>query len=452
MPMKTLRRHRLCIAVTLITLQATWQVVPAARGATIDWSAGSSSDFLWSNATNWAGGVPTATDDAVFVSPIPNPGTLPNSNIILLGASSVANSLSFKNAYTLSGGDLTLINGGVRVDMGVVARVDSILAGSAGLTKTGGGSLRLTGANAFTGITTVSNGSLIIGDAAALGADSSTIVVNGSPTRGFGGGALVLEGGYSSGVTLSRDLSLSGFGPISDRSAALNSVGTNTLTGLVSMAVGTSLPNTRVVSNSGLLTFAGGLDVAGTAGTTVSILGGAVNAAGAGGYAITGVVTGTGTLEKNGAGTLLLNPSSMSGFSGVLRMSTSATGTQSSVRLTAPIVLGTRTATGTGGVIDMNAGILEVMMDAPSIQSGATPANANVYQRNNSTFYVDHALGSTVTGGTLTLGQWAFEENFNATFNVRNGYNVTIGAAPVQGGTANSTFTNNLTGGTLTFT
>lgn len=84
--MKTLRRHRLCIAVTLITLQATWQVVPAARGATIDWSAGSSSDFLWSNATNWAGGVPTATDDAVFVSPIPNPGTLPNSNIILLGA------------------------------------------------------------------------------------------------------------------------------------------------------------------------------------------------------------------------------------------------------------------------------------------------------------------------------------------------------------------------------
>ncbi|MBL9183500.1 MAG: autotransporter-associated beta strand repeat-containing protein [Verrucomicrobiaceae bacterium] len=443
--MKTLRRYRLSIAVFLIALQTMWQVVPVAHGATVTWNAGSGTNFNWADVLNWdLGAAPLAGDDAIFGRPVPNPGTLANPSVIVLGAGSVANRLDLKDAYTLTGGDLTLTSGGVRVDMGVVARVDSILAGSAGLVKTGGGSLRLTGANTYTGITTISNGSLIIGSAAGLGADTSMIIVNGSPTRGTSGGALVLEGGYSSGVTLSRDLSLSGYGPIADRSAALNSVGTNTLTGLVSMAVGTSLPNTRVVSNSGLLTFAGGLDVAGTAGTTVSILGGAVNAAGAGGYAITGVVTGTGTLEKNGAGTLLLNPSSMSGFSGQLRMSSSATGTQSSVRLTAPIVLGTRTSTGTGGVIDMNGGILEVMMDAPSVQSGATPAAANVYQRNNSTFYVDHGLGSTVTGGTLTLGQWAFEENFNATFNVRNGYNVTIGAAPVQGGNANSTFTNNL--------
>ena len=197
MLMKILRRHRLSIAVILITLQATWQVVPAARGATIEWSAGSSSDLVWGNVLNWAGGVPTVADDAVFVSPIPNPGSLPNPHIVLVGAASVANSLSLKNAYTLSGGDLTLASGGVRVDMGVVARVDSILAGSAGLTKSGGGSLRLTGANAYTGITTINNGSLIIGDAAALGADSSTIIVNGSPTRGTSGGALVLEGGYS---------------------------------------------------------------------------------------------------------------------------------------------------------------------------------------------------------------------------------------------------------------
>mgnify|MGYP000940722718 CR=1 FL=1 len=407
----------------------------------------SNSTLLWSDAANWTSAIPGSGDNVIL------PFTIPaGSPTITLGAGSLANSLSFKNAYTFSVGDCPLPSAGVRVDMGVDARVDSILAGSAGLLKTGGGSLRLTGANTYTGITTISNGSLIIGSAVALGADTSTIIVNGSPTRGFGGGALVLEGGYSSGVTLSRDLSLSGLGPISDRSAALNSVGTNTVSGAVSSSVGTSLPNTRIVSSSGLLTLSGGLDVAGTAATTFTLLGGASNTAGAGAYAITGAVTGTGTLEKNGAGTLFLTPSSMSGFSGTLRMSSSATGTQSSVRLTAPIVLGTRTSATGGSVIDMNGGILEVMMDAPSVRSGGTPANANVYQRNNSTFYVDHALGSTVTGGTLTLGQWAFEENFNATFNVRNGYNVTIGAAPVQGGTANSTFTNNLTGGTLTFT
>jgi len=322
-------------------------------------------DQSWGVSTNWTAATPGSGDDVIFPFTIPSGGST-----ITLGAGSLANALSFKNAYTFSGGDLTLTSGGVRVDMAVDARVDSILAGSAGLLKTGGGSLRLTGANTYTGITTISNGSLIIGSAAALGGDTSTIIVNGSPTRGFGGGALVLEGGYSSGVTLSRDLSLSGLGPISDRSAALNSVGTNTVSGAVSSSVGTSLPNTRIVSSSGLLTLSGGLDVAGTAATTFTLLGGASNTAGAGAYAITGAVTGTGTLEKNGAGTLFLTPSSMSGFSGTLRMSSSATGTQSSVRLTAPIVLGTRTSATGGSVIDMNGGILEVMMDAPSVRSG----------------------------------------------------------------------------------
>ncbi len=452
--MKLIRRHRQPIASLLALLMAVWQVAPVTHAATVTWNASSGANFNWVDVLNWDSGmVPTTLDDLIFVSPIPNPGILPNPNVITLGAGSLANTLSFRDRYTLAGGDLTLTSGGVRVDAGVDARVDSILlAGTAGLTKTGLGSLRLTGVNTYTGTTTINQGSVVISGASALGAASSVIVVNGSPTRGFGGGSLVLEGGYSSGVTLARGLSLSGLGPISDRSAALNSVGNNTINGAVSMAVGTSLPNTRAVSTSGLLTFAGGLDVAGTAATTISFLGGASNTAGAGSYAVTGALTGPGTLEKSGAGTLFLTPSDTSGFSGTLRMSTSATGTQSSVRLTAPIVLGTRTATNTGGVIDMNGGILEVMMDAPSIQSGVAPAAANVYQRNNSTFYVDHALGSTATGGTLTLGQWAFEENFNAAFNVRNGYNVTIGATPVQGGTANSTFTNNMTGGTLTFT
>ncbi|MBK8036101.1 MAG: autotransporter-associated beta strand repeat-containing protein [Verrucomicrobiaceae bacterium] len=419
--------------------------MPRVYAADQTWTG--ATDQLWSTSTNWTTGAPGSGDNVILPLTIPSGGST-----ITLGASSLANSLSLMNAYTLTGGDLTLTTGGVRVNTGVVARVNSILAGSAGLTLTGGGSLRLAAGNTYTGVTSISNGSLVISDATALGADTSAIVVNGSPTRGFGGGSLVLEGGYSSGVTSTRNLSLSGLGPISDRSAALNSVGTNTISGAVSMAAGATPLNTRAVSTSGRLTFAGGLDVAGTAATTISFLGGASNTAGAGSYAITGALTGSGTLEKSGAGTLFLTPSATTGFSGTLRMSSSATGTQSSVRLTAPIVLGTRTSTTGGSVIDMNGGILEVMMDAPLVQSGSTPANANVYQRAGANLYVDHALGSTVKNGTLTLGAWAFEENQTAAFNARNGYNVTIGAAPVQGGNANSTFTNNLAGGTLTFT
>ena len=45
-----------------------------------------------------------------------------------------------------------------------------------------------------------------------------------------------------------------------------------------------------------------------------------------------------------------------------------------------------------------------------------------------------------------------FEENSTFTFTTRNGYGITIGATPVQGGD-NTTFTNNVSGGgTLTFT
>ena len=69
------------------------------------------------------------------------------------------------------------------------------------------------------------------------------------------------------------------------------------------------------------------------------------------------------------------------------------------------------------------------------------------------TIFVDHAPGSSVAGGTLVLGSMAFEENATHTFTTRNGYGITIGATPVQGGDNNSTFTNNVSGGgTLSFT
>jgi autotransporter-associated beta strand protein len=420
-------------------------------GADTNWTAGSSANFLWSDANNWSLlATPTAADNAFFLSPVPNPGALPNPSIITLGAGSLANLLSFKDNYTLTGGDLALTTGGIRADIGMTATLASQITGAAGLTKTGGGAVRLTNTgNNYTGVTSISNGSLIISDAAQLGADPSAIVVTGSASRSLGGGSLVLEGGYSSGVTLARGLSLQGFGPISDRSGALNSVGTNTISGAVNSAVGAV--NTRMISSSGRLTFSGGLDVAGTAGTTLSILGGALNSAGAGSYAITGALTGSGTLEKGGSGTLHLTPSTTSGFSGTVRVSSSATGTQSSVRITTANVLGSRTATATGSVIDLNGGILEVLMDTPSVLAGGAPAL--LYGRaNTSTIFADHAPGSSVHSGTLTFGAMAFEENTTQVFAGRNGYNITVGATPVQGGNNNSTLTNNLNGGTLTFT
>ncbi len=69
------------------------------------------------------------------------------------------------------------------------------------------------------------------------------------------------------------------------------------------MSSGSTPRSTRIIQTDGTMTFTGGLVVGGTAGTTISTLGGA-NSAGMGNYVIDSALTGTGTLEKAGAGTL----------------------------------------------------------------------------------------------------------------------------------------------------
>lgn len=384
---------------------------------------------------------------------------------VTLASGLTANGLSFtSNGYKLTGGDLTLAGATptIRVNMGETANIESQIVGGAALTKTGGGTLRLAAGNTYTGTTTISGGSVVITNATALGSSSSTIMVTGfnpvpaaTALRGYGGGSLVLDG-TSAGVSISRNLSLQGQGPISDRGAALVSVGDNTLSGAVSMGVpylGTGVP-TRLTSATGMLTLSGSLDsdtvvAIGSTGSIVNVLGGAANQAGVGSYNLTGALTGDSVLEKTGTGTLILNPSSSAGFSGSIRVSSSAASGQSSVRITSPGVLGTRTSTTTSSVLDVNAGILEVRMDTPSLLAGGSAAN--VYGRNSSTFFVDHSIGGSAINGTATFGAFAIEETETYTFNSRNGYGVTFAATPVQGGGDDNAFTNNL-GGTLTFT
>lgn len=436
-------------ASSFIATVAALGMAPILQGQ-VEWTANSVVDFTWNNAANWNPGVPTLTDDVFFGFTVPNPGALPNPSQITLGAGSLANSLHFAGSYQLLGGTLQLGSGVIRADLGTTSLIGAELTGAAGLTKVGGGAVYLGNvANSYTGITTISNGSLIISSPAALGGDASAVIVNGAATRGFGGGSLVLDG-LNGGMTFARDLVLQGYGPIADRSAALVALGSNEISGAISMAGG--LVSTRMSAINGTLTLSGSLDVAGTAGTTISGLGSAANAAGVSNYLLTGAITGTGTLEKTGVGTLWLNPSDTSGFSGIVRVGQSATGTTSTVRITTPNVLGTRTTTGTGGVFDLNTGTLEIRMDAPSVLAGGLAAN--VYQRASSALFVDHSIGGSAVNGTAAFGQLAFEDNITMTLNSRNGYGASFTTAPVVGTTAgdnNSTITNNM-GGLLSFT
>ncbi|MBA4019031.1 MAG: hypothetical protein C0483_17830 [Pirellula sp.] len=415
----------------------------------------------WWNTTSLAAWPNTAADLAVFSGPFPAFG-VPSVNTVTLSNGITANQLSFlRSGYTLTGGDLTLAGTTPTLfsAVGTFATIESRLLGSAGLTLSGGGTIRLSNStNAYTGTTTLRNGSLIISNEAALGLDTSAIIVTGfNPTpastnnRGFGGGSLVLDG-LSTAVTLSRDISLQGQGPNGDRGAALISIGTNSLSGAVTMAApaGVTNLNTRVLfAGVGTLNFTGSLNVLGTAATTISTLGG-VNQTSAGIYNLSGALTGTGTLEKSGAGTLILAASNSSGFSGTIRAASSAASGQSEIRIVANNVLGSRTVTTTSSLLDMNGGILSILMDTPLVQVTGG-ANANVYGRASSIFVANHGVDSDAINGTVNFGNLIYEDNITLTFNSRNGYGFAFTTAPVSGGNADSGFANNL-GGLLTFT
>lgn len=454
-------------------------VSPSANAATLYWdtdssAAGNNADGtglggtgLWDLSTsNWWDGAAlglwpdTSADTAIFSAPAT---LLPGLNTVTLSSGLNAGQLTFlRSGYLLTGGDLTLAGSTptLMASLGETVTIDSQILGSDGLNMLGGGTIRFgNNTNAYTGATTLGNGSVIITDQGALGGDSSAIVVTGfnpavasTSLRGFGGGSLVLDG-TGGGITITRDLLLQGQGPVSDRGGAVLSTGVNTLSGTVTMGapyVATNL-NTRIIAADGTLNFTGTLNVLGVAATTIDSLGG-TNQAGASFYNITGVLAGSGTLEGSGGGTLFLNPSDSSGFSGTVRVSASAASGQSVVRIDSPNVLGSRTAGTTSAVLDLNGGVLAVLMDAPSVKV-SNGSNANVYFRAASTIFADHTPNSLVKDQTVAFGNLSYEDSITLTFNSRDGYGMSFTTAPVNGGNGDTTMANNLQGGALlTFT
>jgi autotransporter-associated beta strand protein len=496
--MYSLRDCRRPIGSFLCVLTACWQIAQPLQGATFYWDTdgsdvgnavdgtGLGGNGTWDVGTsNWwpvpAGALTTwgntSADTAIFSKAF---SALPTLNTVTLSGALTANQVRFdRSGYTLTGGtSLTLAGAGAGLfaGLGESATIESVIAGADGLTKTGGGSIRLTNPlNSYTGTTSIANGSLIINSEAALGGTGtvSILTTNSTPLNtnmiGFGGGSLVLDG-TAGGFTFSRAINFEGRGPIGDRGAAIQSLGNNTLSGVLTSAVSplplsptATIRNSRINSVNGTLTLSGTLNAGGTSATTFTNLGG-VNSAGVGDYALTGVLAGTGSIEKSGAGTLFLNPSSTAGFSGTVRISASSIGQQSSVRVTQATaggtsIFGANTGTTTAAAIDLNGGVLEFRNDG-DLNFGALASGKNAYNRAGSTIFTGPAAGGSGINGTTTLGTLQHVVSTTAsaattTFNSRNGFGVTFSTMTVDASTSTSTLTNTLTnnmGGNLTFT
>ena len=211
------------------------------------WNSGGTGGGTWSSGgTNWSdtdGGAATTwtnSRDAIFKGATAGVVTIS-------GFTPSVASLQFQTTgYTITGGSLTLADSHINVVAGGTATVNSVIQGSVGLTKGGGGALVLGGNNTYTNLTCVGAANTVstlkITHANALGNSSSGTYVNHGSTLQIAGGILTAE-----------PLTLNGVG-ISSAGALRSVSGNNTCSGLITLDDIESGNTVKISCDSGSLT------------------------------------------------------------------------------------------------------------------------------------------------------------------------------------------------------
>ena len=215
----------------------------AATAASSTWTGG---DGNWTDTANWAG---TTMAQGIAQAATINGGTAVN---ITMDANRSVGSLSFSGAdHTISSGSgklaLNVTSGAptISVETGRTATISATVVGVDGLTKSSAGALTLSGANTYTGATTISAGSLQLGNGGTTGslssASASAITNNGNLTIN-----------RSNAVTQGTDFSaaaISGNGSFTQAGAGTTTLtAANTYTGATTISAGTLKLKASVVA------------------------------------------------------------------------------------------------------------------------------------------------------------------------------------------------------------
>lgn len=307
------------------------------------------------------------------------------------------------------------------------------IAGSTALIKSGSGRLTIQNANSHTGGTTLSAGTIQLGNPAALGAG----------TLSLRGGALDLGG-----QTTSTTISLAG-GSLA---------GTGTLTGTVSggnLIVDTSgtVTLSTSTSHSGTTTITSGTLALGGAGTlsggshsgTISNAGTFAVATSAN-QTLSGVISGNGTIQKSGSGTLTL--SGINTFTGDL---TIAGGTLVVGHASALGATTTPTSITSGGTLNLNSKTLdagETIRVAGTGVAGSAIVGAGTIQ-GDLILTGDATIGDS--GATsLNLGTSAAPRTIQGAYTLtKTGASSKVWFRGTDGGTGNSLAALLINGGTF---
>ncbi|MBO2930644.1 autotransporter-associated beta strand repeat-containing protein, partial [Pseudomonas otitidis] len=310
--------------------------------ATIDASNGTS----FSEAVAIAAADSTGTQTIIFASNLA--GQTLNLNAVSINESLTLD-MDQASGLILTGGTITLGAGTTQTfthGAGDTATIASIITGSGALTKAGAGNLTLSGAaNAFSGATTISAGTLTVSGGDAISSNSSVSVAAGATLALAGNEAIgnlsgagsVTLGSFSLTSTQTADTTfsgaISGTGGVTINQAGSATYsttfsGTNTYTGVTILANygwlklngDASMADNNVVRVNGnsVLTLLSNQTIGSLASNNANAsiqLGSYTLTAGGDNTttSVLGVISGTGSLVKQGSGTLTLSGSNTYG-------------------------------------------------------------------------------------------------------------------------------------------
>lgn len=339
--------------------------------------------------------------------------TVASGATLALNASESINTLSGAGNVSLGSHVLTVGSGSG------TGTFSGIISGTGALIKAGSsGNITLSGANTYTGSTTVSAGRLTISNASALGTTAGDTTV-------ASGATLSLTGG----ISIAENLTLSGTGnknPGTPYPGALLSSGSNTVSGTVAMAANTTVSTTGDLTLSGVLSGGFALTKSGTGTLTLS---GANTYTGAttvsaGTLLIDGAHSGTGALSV-ASGASLGGSGSVAGAVTVIAGGTLGAGTTTTAQdlATANLaVAGTLAAQLGGSTAASGYDQLKVTgtVDLSGATLGASLINSFVPTEGDRFILVDNdgtdAIVGTFTdlaeGATVTLGGYGFRISY----------------------------------------
>jgi autotransporter-associated beta strand protein len=346
------------------------------------------------------------------------------------------------------------------------------IAGVAGVTKSGTGTLSISSPNTYTGGTVISGGTIAISDDASLGDVTGNLTYSGNGTLRLNAGfdtyrSQVINSGVSATIDtngfnlVQNDGAISGDGTLVKNGAGTLDLLNNTYTGGTILNAGTlTVANSSSLgATTGPLSFSGNgtLLVGGTINSTrpYSISGGVTATIDTNSNTLTqgGVVSGTGTLNKDGLGMLAMTGNST--FSGPITVSAGTLKFSGS-----GAVASTSLSIATGATFEWarDAAVSATLTGAGTVLRSSTAGNA-VFSGVNTSFtgdwnitsgYVgltnDDVVGASTVGMTWNGGGIFFTATGNTLSATRT---ITLGASGgiLNGSTGNTnTFASKFTG------